>query len=49
MVNVEVPNESYFRKGAVGDWVNYITPEMAESLDKFLTEKFRGSGFTFAE
>nr|AAX96778.1 Sulfotransferase domain, putative [Oryza sativa Japonica Group]ABA92540.1 Sulfotransferase domain containing protein [Oryza sativa Japonica Group] len=49
VVNVEVPNESYFRKGAVGDWVNYVTPEMAESLDKFLTEKFRGSGFTFAE
>uniref|UniRef100_A0A0E0BHD9 Sulfotransferase n=1 Tax=Oryza glumipatula TaxID=40148 RepID=A0A0E0BHD9_9ORYZ len=49
VVNVEVPNESYFRKGEVGDWVNYVTPEMAESLDKFLTDKFRGSGFTFAE
>uniref|UniRef100_A0A0E0MEF2 Sulfotransferase n=1 Tax=Oryza punctata TaxID=4537 RepID=A0A0E0MEF2_ORYPU len=49
VVNVEVPNESFFRKGTVGDWVNYVTPEMAENLDNFLADKFRGSGFSFTK
>ncbi|KAF0907235.1 hypothetical protein E2562_015742 [Oryza meyeriana var. granulata] len=45
----EVPSESFFRKGVVGDWVNYVTPDMAERMDEFLAEKFRGSGFSFTE
>lgn len=47
VISSEFPNDSFFRKGAIGDWVNHVTPEMAESLDKFLSEKFDGSGFTF--
>ncbi|PKI62471.1 hypothetical protein CRG98_017095 [Punica granatum] len=37
-------NRLYFRKGEVGDWVNYLTPEMIERLDCITEEKFRGSG-----
>uniref|UniRef100_A0A0E0H7M4 Sulfotransferase n=1 Tax=Oryza nivara TaxID=4536 RepID=A0A0E0H7M4_ORYNI len=47
VISSEFPNDSFFRKGAIGDWVNHVTPEMAESLDKLLSEKFDGSGFTF--
>uniref|UniRef100_A0A0D9X1A5 Sulfotransferase domain-containing protein n=1 Tax=Leersia perrieri TaxID=77586 RepID=A0A0D9X1A5_9ORYZ len=47
VADAKIPNKSYFRKGAMGDWTNYITPEMSESLDKFLSDKFRGSGFSF--
>nr|BAD31141.1 putative STF-1 [Oryza sativa Japonica Group]BAD32020.1 putative STF-1 [Oryza sativa Japonica Group] len=49
MMANEYPHESFFRKGVIGDWVNHVTPEMADSLDKFLSAKFYGSGFTFAE
>ncbi|OWM71891.1 hypothetical protein CDL15_Pgr017774 [Punica granatum] len=37
-------NRLFFRKGEVGDWVNYLTPEMIERLDRITKEKFRGSG-----
>ncbi|XP_052136416.1 flavonol 3-sulfotransferase-like [Oryza glaberrima] len=45
----EVPSESFFRKGVVGDWANYVTPDMAERMDKYLAEKFHGSGFSFTD
>ncbi|XP_006662242.2 cytosolic sulfotransferase 1-like [Oryza brachyantha] len=48
VVSSEFPNDSFFRKGAIGDWVNHVTPDMAESLDKLLSERFDGSDFTFA-
>ncbi|KAK6914290.1 Sulfotransferase domain [Dillenia turbinata] len=35
---------SYFRKGEVGDWMNYLTPSMADRLKKVVEEKLRGSG-----
>ncbi|KAL7106085.1 hypothetical protein ACP275_07G089000 [Erythranthe tilingii] len=38
---------SYFRKGEVGDWTNYLTPAMAERMDKLMQEKFNGSGLVF--
>jgi hypothetical protein len=41
------PNDSYFRKGEVGDWVSYMTPDMARRLDKVVEEKLRGSGLSF--
>jgi hypothetical protein len=37
-------NESFFRKGVVGDWSNHLTPEMAQRLDKVVED---GTGFTF--
>lgn len=29
-----VPNSSYFRKGEVGDWKNYLTPQMENRIDQ---------------
>ncbi|GFS33383.1 sulfotransferase 2B [Actinidia rufa] len=40
-------NKAFFRKGEVGDWVNYLTPEMVERLDKVIQEKMDGFGLTF--
>ncbi|XP_010419431.1 PREDICTED: cytosolic sulfotransferase 18-like [Camelina sativa] len=37
-------NSAYFRKGKVGDWHNYLTPEMAARIDGLMYEKFKGSG-----
>ncbi|XP_021731980.1 cytosolic sulfotransferase 15-like [Chenopodium quinoa] len=39
-----IQNEKFFRKGVVGDWVNYLTPSMVERLEKLMQEKFSGSG-----
>ncbi|CAL5003315.1 unnamed protein product [Urochloa decumbens] len=41
-------NDSYFRKGEDGDWVNHVTPDMARRLDAVVEEKLRGSGLSFA-
>ncbi|KAL9162309.1 hypothetical protein ABFS82_07G081700 [Erythranthe guttata] len=38
---------SYFRKGEVVDWMNYLTPAMAERMDKLIETKFKGSGLVF--
>ncbi|KAF8084232.1 hypothetical protein N665_0728s0018 [Sinapis alba] len=38
------PNSAYFRKGKVGDWSNYLTPEMAARIDGLMQEKFKGTG-----
>ncbi|KAL0290769.1 UNVERIFIED_CONTAM: Cytosolic sulfotransferase 15 [Sesamum angustifolium] len=40
-------NSSFFRKGEVGDWVNYLSPEMAERIKNIMESKFQGSGLTF--
>ncbi|CAN8275675.1 unnamed protein product [Cochlearia groenlandica] len=37
-------NSAYFRKGKVGDWSNYLTPEMAARMDGLMEEKFKGTG-----
>ncbi|XP_072974310.1 cytosolic sulfotransferase 17-like [Typha angustifolia] len=38
------PNSAYFRKGGVGDWKNYMSPEVAEKIDGVMKEKLQGSG-----
>ncbi|XP_057453764.1 cytosolic sulfotransferase 15-like [Lotus japonicus] len=43
----DVGNKHFFRKGEVGDWVNYLSPSMVEKLSKIIEEKFRGSGLSF--
>ncbi|CDY50631.1 BnaC06g24240D [Brassica napus] len=35
---------AYFRKGKTGDWVNYLTPDMAARIDGIMEEKFKGTG-----
>ncbi|KAJ4883387.1 Cytosolic sulfotransferase 1 [Raphanus sativus] len=42
-----VDYKSYFRKGEVGDWKNYLTPEMETKIDMIIDEKLKGSGLTF--
>ncbi|OWM89450.1 cytosolic sulfotransferase 5-like [Punica granatum] len=37
-------NKFFFRKGEVGDWVNYLTPEKIERLDRITEEKIGSSG-----
>ncbi|XP_069153959.1 cytosolic sulfotransferase 5-like [Solanum lycopersicum] len=37
-------NSAFFRKGIVGDWKNYMKPEMEEQLDKITNLKLQGSG-----
>ncbi|KAF3519547.1 hypothetical protein DY000_02062595 [Brassica cretica] len=31
-------------KGKTGDWVNYLTPDMAARIDGIMEEKFKGTG-----
>ncbi|KAF3434253.1 hypothetical protein FNV43_RR25356 [Rhamnella rubrinervis] len=40
-------NKNLFRKAEVGDWVNYLSPKMADKLSKLVDEKLRGSGLKF--
>ncbi|XP_006830394.3 LOW QUALITY PROTEIN: cytosolic sulfotransferase 5 [Amborella trichopoda] len=42
-----LPYNSVYRKGVVGDWANYFTPEMIERLDEITREKLEGSGVEF--
>lgn len=37
--DIPVENKALFRKGKVGDWKNYLTPEMAERLDGITKQK----------
>ncbi|KAK1273335.1 Cytosolic sulfotransferase 8 [Acorus gramineus] len=38
--------KSFFRKGEVGDYKNWLTPEMIERIDRVAEEKLRGSGLS---
>ncbi|XP_019079632.1 cytosolic sulfotransferase 15-like [Vitis vinifera] len=40
-------NSSFYRKREVGDWVNYVTPSMAERIENAFEEKLGGSGLSF--
>ncbi|KAI5010606.1 hypothetical protein ZWY2020_012743 [Hordeum vulgare] len=44
-----IPREALFRKGVAGDWVNYMTPEMARRIDEIVADKFHTTGLTFQE
>ncbi|KAM0914415.1 hypothetical protein ACQ4PT_011593 [Festuca glaucescens] len=45
--NVRLSNSVFYRKGEVGDWVNYMSQEMAEKLDSIVQHKLQGSGLVF--
>ena len=38
---------SLLRKGVVGDWKNYFTPELNERFDNEVLTKLKGSGLEF--
>ncbi|KAK3407676.1 hypothetical protein EUGRSUZ_J00077 [Eucalyptus grandis] len=40
-------NRSYFRKGEVGDWVNYLSPPTAARLHSIIKEKMSPFGLEF--
>ncbi|CAK7335301.1 unnamed protein product [Dovyalis caffra] len=44
---MNLPFSSFFRKGDVGDHINYLNNEMLESIDAITREKFHGSGFMY--
>ena len=35
------------RKGVVGDWKNYFTPDLNEKFEKEVLDKLKGSGLEF--
>ncbi|XP_014503186.1 cytosolic sulfotransferase 15-like [Vigna radiata var. radiata] len=39
--------KNFFRKGKVGDWINYFSPSMIEKFSKIIEEKLSGSGLSF--
>ncbi|ESQ40531.1 hypothetical protein EUTSA_v10014092mg [Eutrema salsugineum] len=44
---MNVDHNSYFRKGEVGDWKNYLTLEMENKIDMIIEEKLKGSDLKF--
>ena len=38
---------TFMRKGEVGDWRNYFTPEQSAEMDKICRERLNGSGLEF--
>ncbi|GFP80748.1 cytosolic sulfotransferase 5 [Phtheirospermum japonicum] len=44
---LNVPNSSFFRKGEVGDWRTYLTPEMEERINQISRVKFEPFGLFF--
>ena len=46
-INNRVEKKHFFRKGEIGDWINYFSPSMIEKLSKIIEEKLGGSGLSF--
>ncbi|KAL6650734.1 hypothetical protein ACP70R_009659 [Stipagrostis hirtigluma subsp. patula] len=46
MAKGPVENGWFFRRGEVGDWVNHLTPRMAQRIDAVTEIKFKGSGLS---
>ncbi|KAJ8982716.1 hypothetical protein NQ317_019507 [Molorchus minor] len=39
--------QSIIRKGEIGDWKNYMTPEMSKRFDEWIEKNTRGTGLSF--
>ncbi|EEF47722.1 conserved hypothetical protein [Ricinus communis] len=44
--SIDIENNIFFRKGKVGDWKSYLTPEMGTRLDEIMKLKLTGLGLT---
>ena len=44
LVHGAMDNEMFFRKGVVGDWSTWLTPELACRIDDISERRFTGSG-----
>ncbi|KAL7235727.1 hypothetical protein ACSBR1_019090 [Camellia fascicularis] len=44
---LQFENKTFFGRGEVGDWVNHLTPEMVQRLNKIMEEKLDNSGLAF--
>lgn len=44
---VFISHSSLFRKWKVGDWVNHMSKEMGEKMDRLVQDKFKGSDLEF--
>ncbi|XP_039285780.1 luciferin sulfotransferase [Nilaparvata lugens] len=40
-------NEKFIRKGVIGDWKNYMSPELSAKFDKWMEENLKDTGLTF--
>ncbi len=47
--NLDTKVSKFMRKGQVGDWVNYFTPEQLELVDQQLKKKLDGTGLSIRE
>lgn len=48
-LKVSAPKESKMRKGQIGDWMNYFTPDMERETDELFVEPLRSRGLTFVD
>ena len=39
--------QPFLRKGIVGDWKNFLTPEQSAEIDAICSERLKGTGLTF--
>ncbi|KAK3407672.1 hypothetical protein EUGRSUZ_J00073 [Eucalyptus grandis] len=46
-MTIKFEKRSFFRKGEVGDWVNHLTPSMADRLNSIVQEKISPFGLQF--
>ena len=44
-----LPNQShkFYRKGTVGDWKNYLSPEQTAEIDAICAQRLEGTGLKF--
>ncbi|CAL1353702.1 unnamed protein product [Linum trigynum] len=42
----QLPNNTFFRKGTVGDWKSCLTPQMAKRVDQLTQLKLQGTGLS---